>query len=30
MANDFASAGTGKTELERMLHYREQAAQFSQ
>jgi hypothetical protein len=28
MANDLASAGTGKTELERMLHYREQAAQF--
>ena len=28
MANDLASAGTGRTELERMLHYREQAAQF--
>ena len=28
MANDLASASTGKTELERMAHYREQAAQF--
>jgi hypothetical protein len=30
MANDLASAGTGKTDLERMAHYREQAAQFRQ
>jgi hypothetical protein len=30
MANDLASAGSGKTDLERMLHYREQAAQFRQ
>ena len=32
MANDLASASTstGKTELERMAHYREQAAQFRQ
>ena len=30
MANDLGSSGTGKTELERMAHYREQAAQFRQ
>jgi hypothetical protein len=28
MANDLGSSGTGRTELERMAHYREQAAQF--
>ena len=30
MANDLASAVSGKTDLERMLHYREHAAQFRQ
>jgi hypothetical protein len=30
MANDLGSSGTGRTELERMGHYREQAAQFRQ
>jgi hypothetical protein len=28
MSSDLASAGTGGTELERVMHYREQAAQF--
>jgi hypothetical protein len=28
MSSDLAPAGTGGTELERVMHYREQAAQF--
>lgn len=28
MSSDLASAGTGGTELARVMHYREQAAQF--
>ena len=30
MANDLASPGTAKTEIERAVHYRKQAAQFRQ
>ena len=30
MANDLASGGSAKTDLERTLHYREQATQFRQ
>ena len=30
MASDPASSGSGSTNIERMMHYREQAAQFRQ
>jgi hypothetical protein len=30
MGSNLASVGTGKTELERIAHYREQAAQYRQ
>ena len=30
MASDPASSGSGSTNVERMMHYREQAAQFRQ
>jgi hypothetical protein len=30
MTSDLASTGTGSTDIKRLLHYREQAAQFWQ